>query len=131
MLTVKEAVLRLIPKTAEKDLEHVEGLALALKEHAGTPAPWQAKFEAAAAAVAGAAVKRVSVLGGDEVRGCLLGSAAATARARATAKDMSLALVVKMLAAFPGCAEQEDVLACQRMARARAEALRGAIQLSF
>ena len=105
----------------------MEGLALALKEHAGTPAPWQAKFEAAAAAVAGAAVKRVAVLGGDEVRGCLLGSAA-TARARATAKDMSLALVVKMLAAFPGCAEQEDVLACQRMARARAEALRGAIQ---
>ena len=103
----------------------MEGLALALKEHAGTPAPWQAKFKAAAAAVAGAVVKRVAVLGGP---GVLLGSAAATARARATAKDMSLALVVKMLAAFPGCAEQEDVLACQRMARARAEALRGAIQ---
>ena len=29
----------------------MEGLALALREHAGTPAPWQAKFEAAAAVV--------------------------------------------------------------------------------
>ena len=60
----------------------------------------QAKFEAAAAAVAGAAVKRVAGFGGPHVR------VAAAARSRAMAKDMSLALVVKMLTAFPGCAEQ-------------------------
>ena len=35
----------------------------------------------------------------------------------------SLALVIRVLAAFPGCAEQEDFLACQRMASARAGAL--------
>ena len=57
----------LIGKTAEKDLEHVEGLALALKEHAGTPAPWQAKFKDAASAVAGAAVRRVAGLGGPDL----------------------------------------------------------------
>ena len=67
LYTVRDTVVALIAKTAVKDLEHVEGLALALREHAGTPAPWQAKFEAAAAAVAGAAVKRVAGLGGSDL----------------------------------------------------------------
>ena len=36
----------------------------------------------------------------------------------------SLALVIRVLGTFPGCAEQKDVLMCQRMARARAKAIR-------
>ena len=53
--------------TAEKDLEHVEGLAMALKGHAGSLAPWHAKFDRAAAAVAGAAVKRVAGFGASDL----------------------------------------------------------------
>ena len=36
----------------------------------------------------------------------------------------SFALVIRVLGTFPGCAEQEDVLMCQRMAGARAKAIR-------
>ena len=53
--------------TAEKDLEHVEGLAMALKGNAGSLAPWHAKFDSAAAAVAGAAVKRVAGFGASDL----------------------------------------------------------------
>ena len=44
-------------------------------------------------------------------------------RARTVALGKSLALVIRVLATFPGCAEQEDFLACQRMASARAGVL--------
>ena len=95
----------MISATDEGDLETVFGLAKLLKKEAKT---------AAAAAVAGAVVKRVACLGGSDPE---------AARARSGDRDQSLALVIKVLGAFKGCAEQEDLLACQRMARARAEAL--------
>ena len=96
----------MISATDERDLETVFGLAKLLKKEAKT---------AAAAAVAGAVVKRVAGLFG--------GSDPEAARARSGDRDQSLALVIKVLGAFKGCAEQEDLLACQRMARARAGAL--------
>ena len=96
----------MISATDEGDLETVFGLAKLLKK--------EAKSAAAAAAVAGAVVKRVAGLGGSDPE---------AARARSGARDQSLALVIRVLAAFKGCVEQEDLLACQRMARARAGAL--------
>ena len=98
----------MISATDEGDLETVFGLAKLLKKEAKS---------AAAAAVAGAVVKRVAGLGGSD-------PGPEAARARSGARDQSLALVIKVLAAFKGCVEQEDLLACQRMARARAGALR-------